>query len=224
MGEFINILDKKGQLTLEARTLYAQAMHLSLVERLPQELTDYVWANPNSMQLILDLYHLLDEEMVHQDPLPFLKNILSEDGPMYLDWENLDDALEDILRAALAEQTTPNRAIERKMGLSFKKIFSRPSLKVIMPEKDAVCIHTILFQFSQATAQPCLLSFKSAGGQSKGQFTIPKGVASYEVSVSDEAAFPTGLYYWTLLAGKTPQTNRLYICTIEDAQRLSGRT
>lgn len=212
------IFDDQGGLTLEGRVLYAHAMHLSRVDDLPEELVDYVWENDESRNAIAELYELLETSMVKNNPHSFFANTPMPSTFVAIDWNNLDTAMEDILRQALSEQTTPNRKLERKMAISFKA--SAAAIQVFHPKKDAICIHTITFIFSHKTSEPHWVHFKNAKGESKGEFEIPKEKKEFQISIEDEKQFPMGLYYWTLLVDGTPMTNRLYICTEEDAQKI----
>lgn len=220
MGKITDFFDRKGRLTQNGRVLYAHAMHLDRTEDLPADLNNYVWEHPAVMDEIAELYELLDPKMVKSQPHAFFLDHFSDNEPMYIDWDNLDHVLENIIREALAKKSRPSRAIERKMSLSFKSFFT--AVKVTAPAKDAVCIDTIRFAFHKPTEESCWLSIHTDRGVSKAQFEIPKGRQTYEVSVSDTIEFPSGLYYWTLLVGGTPTTSRLYICTKDDAQRLTG--
>ncbi|MGB0929970.1 MAG: hypothetical protein ACPGVB_04295 [Chitinophagales bacterium] len=129
-----------------------------------------------------------------------------------------DTAMEDILLQALAEQTTPNRKLERKMALSFKN--GAVAIKVKRPKKDAICVNTITFVFSHKTSAILWIHFKNAKGESKGEFEVPKGIDKFQISIEDNQEYPTGRYYWTLLVNGTPMTNRLYICSEEDARAI----
>ncbi len=210
------IFDAQGSLTLEGRVLYAHAMHLSKVDDLPEELVDYVWQNDESRNAIAELYELLDTSMVQKNPHSYFTDTFINESLVSIDWMNLDAAMEDILRQALAEQTTPNRKMERKMAISFKT--GAAAVRVTIPQKDAVCVNTITFVFSHKTSNSYWLHFKNAKGESKGEFEVPKGSSEFQISIKDEQEFPTGLYYWTFLVDGTPTTNRLYICTEEEAK------
>jgi len=216
------IFDTKGTLTTEGRILYAHAMHLSKVDDLPDELLDYVWEDDESREEIAELYELLNIKIVQKNPHPYFSSNTDENTLVSIDWTNLDAAMERILRDALAEQSTPNRAIERKMALSFKA--ASAVIQLTSPKKDAVCIHTITFLFSEAIDQSYWLHLKNAKGRSKGQFEIPKGSHHFQLSIEDSDQLPTGLYYWTLLANGIPITNRLYICTEQDARKMIRRS
>lgn len=205
------IFDADGSLNIEGRILYAHAMHLSMVDDLPEELIDYVWNNETTRDAIAELYELLDIETIQKNPHPFLRKSF-----VAIDWNNLDAGLEDILRSALSAQHSPNRKLERRMALSFKA--SPTALKVENPKKDAVCVNSIRFHFNRVTDKPHWLHLKNAKGQSKGEFEIPANSLQFQIPLTDSQQFPTGLYYWTLLVNGTPITNRLYICTEEEAR------
>ncbi|MFK7904655.1 MAG: hypothetical protein AB8B69_06005 [Chitinophagales bacterium] len=214
------IFDNTGKLNIEGRVLYAHAMHLSQIDDLPEVLIEYVWKNTNSMREIASLYQLLDKETVLRNPHPyFLKQgHTPKTSLVSIDWNNLDAALEDILRSALSENSTPNRKMERKIALSFKA--SNTSFRVIHPAKDVVCVQQIHFQFSHTTTHSLFLYLQSAKGKSKAEFEIPSNSKEFIVSIKDVQQFPTGLYYWTILVDRTPFTNRLYICSEEEAKQI----
>lgn len=212
------IFDNDGSLNLEGRVLYAEAMHLSKVADLPKKLIDYVWQDDDSRLAIVELYELLNANNVQAQPHVYFKQSLNTTSFVSIDWNNLDAALEDILRSALSNEHTPNRRMERRMALSLKT--SNKTLQVIQPEKDLVCVQQITFQFSKATPQAYRLLLQNAQGEEIEEFTVPSNSEQFQISIENEEQFPTGLYYWTLLVGKTPISNRLYICTEEDARRL----
>lgn len=214
------IFDDQGNLTLEGRVLYAHAMHLSRVDDLPEDLVDYVWGNDESRNAIAELYELLETGMVKKNPHSFFLQKPTHSSFVKIDWNNLDAAMEDILLQALAEQTTSNRKLERKMRMSFKT--GTVAVKVNRPKKDAICVNTILFVFSHKTPAVLWIHFKNAKGESKGEFEVPKGSEQFQIAIGNGEEYPTGLYYWTLLVNGTPMTNRLYICTEEDAKRITG--
>lgn len=216
MKHFTAIFDKQGQPTLEGRILYAHAIHLARVADLPPKLIDYVWEHDECRNQITDLFELLDEQTVKENPHPFFLTSIEKTEAVSIDWENLDEALEAILREALAEQASPNRVLERKMVMSFK---APPTLQVESPQKDAVCIDHIPFLFNQPTPQNCWLTLKNEKRQVITDLEIPEHSQNYHLSVN---GFPSGLYYWTLLADGTPLTGRLYVCTIEDAKQFLG--
>ncbi len=214
------IFDNAGKLNIEGRILYAHAMHLSQIDDLPEVLIDYVWANKESMRAIASLYKLLDKETVQQNPHPYFLRAHSSSKTSFvsINWNNLDAAMEAILRSALGESNTPNRKMERKIALSFKA--SNTDFRVTHPTKDAVCVQQIHFKFSQTTPQPLFLHLQNAKGKSKGDFEIPSNNSDFIVSLENAQQFPTGLYYWTILVNRTPITNRLYICTEEEAKQI----
>ncbi|MEZ4886049.1 MAG: hypothetical protein R3E32_15040 [Chitinophagales bacterium] len=212
------IFDDEGKLTKEGRIIYAHAMHLSKVDDLPEELIEYVWKEDESREDIEDLYELLIPSMVLENPHPFFLQTSMNPSLVSIDWTNLEAAMEDILRQALAEQTTPNRKMERKMALSFKA--TNLDMEVIRPKKDAVCVQSITFVFSQATAKSYWIHFKNAKGGDIEEMEVPKGSHEFQISIEDKLQFPTGLYYWTILVNGTPMTNRLYVCTEESAREM----
>ncbi|MGB0930815.1 MAG: hypothetical protein ACPGVB_08570 [Chitinophagales bacterium] len=218
MSRFNNIFDNTGNLTMESRILYAYAMHLSKVDELPTVLVNHFWSNTDSREQIIELYELYDAEMIAQHPHPFFGLPSKRSSNKHFDWDNLDEALEQILRTALAEQAQTNSAMERKMVASFKT--ASTAFRVLTPKKDTVCVQTILFVFQQPIPQEAALHFKNAKGKTVGRFTVSKGSTQYKISIEDAQAFPSGLYYWTFLVGTRPMTNRLYICTEEDARKI----
>jgi len=216
MSRYNNIFDNKGKLTMESRILYAYAMHLSKVNELPPILVEHFWNNLESREEIIELYELYDAEMIAQHPHPFFASQSKENSTKHFDWENLDEALEQLLRTALAKQSQTNSAMERKVATSFKA--SNTIFQVITPQKDAVCVQTISFVFQQPIPQNAALHLKNVQGKTIGRFTLSKGNKQHKISIADAQRFPSGLYYWTLLMGGSPITNRLYICTKEDVR------
>ncbi|MEZ4885298.1 MAG: hypothetical protein R3E32_11270 [Chitinophagales bacterium] len=218
MKQLKKIFEKMENLNMENRILYAYAMHLSRVDELPSALVEHFWNNNKSRQQIIELYQLYDTAMIAAHPHPFFSSDSKERYTTPIDWENLDEVLEVILRTALSEQTKPNRAMERKMAVSFKTTSS--ALHVTAPKKDAVCIGVIHFVFQQAIPQDAALHFKNNQGETSGRYEVAKGSTQFRISIVATNLFPSGLYYWTLLVGNIQMTNNLYICTEEDAKRL----
>ncbi len=218
MSRYNNIFDDKGNLTMESRIMYAYAMHLSKVDELPSVLVEHFWKNEDSRTQIIELYELYDNEMIAQYPHPFFESQSKEKAAMHFDWENLDNSLEQLLRSALAEEAQINRAMERKMTASFKT--AAATFEVVAPKKDAVCIQSIPFHFKYPLPHAAALHLKNAQGKTVGRYKVSKGSNTYKVSIEDVQQFPSGLYYWTLLVGSMPITNRLYICTTEDGRRM----
>ncbi len=219
MSRYNKIFDDEGNLTMESRILYAYAMHLSRVDELPLDLVEHFWNNEQSRSQIIELYELYDDELIAQHPHPFFESQSKEKVVVDFDWENLDASLEQLLRSALSEQSQTNQALERKMVTSFKT--SAATFEVNAPQKDTVCVQNITFQFKHPLPEEAALHFKNAKGKTVSRYTVPKGSTIYNVSTSNVTQFPSGLYYWTLLVGSTPITNRLYICTEEDAKRIA---
>ena len=177
-----------------------------------------MWEDDDSRLAIAELYELLDSKSVQENPHVYFKQFLRKDSFVSIDWNNLDAALEEILQATLSSQYTPNQRMERRMALSLKT--SNKTLQITHPKKDAVCIQQITFHFSKSTPQPYRLLFKDAQGNGIEEFEVPSNSEQFQISVEDHEKYPTGLYYWTLLVGKTPISNRLYICTEGDARRM----
>ncbi|MFK7908047.1 MAG: hypothetical protein AB8B69_23150 [Chitinophagales bacterium] len=212
------IFDEDDNLNIEGRILYAEAMHLSKVADLPQKLIDYVWEDDENRLAVAELYELLDAKAVQKNPHVYFKKFMDTASLVSIDWNNLDAVLEDILRTALSSEHTPNRRMERRMALSLKT--SNKTLRVSQPEKDAICVEQITFQFSEATPQPYRLLLQNAQGEEIEEFKVSTNKLQFQISIEDNDKYPTGLYYWTLLVGKTPISNRLYICTEEDARKM----
>lgn len=212
------IFDGENNLNIEGRILYAQAMHLSQVANLPKRLLDYVWEDDESRLAIAELYELLDVQKVQKTHHLYFKQFTKTDSFISIDWNNLDAALEDIIRTTLSNQHTPNRRMERRMALSLKT--SNKTLRVSQPKKDAICVQQITFQFSEATLQAYRLLLQNAQGEEIGEFEVPANSSQFQISIEDNEKYPTGLYYWTILVGKTPISSRLYICSEGDARRI----
>lgn len=203
---------------MESHILYAYAMHLSKVDELPSELIEHFWSNEESRKQIIELYELYDAEMIAAHPHPYF-SANSPQKVVDFDWENLEGALEAILRGVLEKQSPVNGALERRMAASYKAA-AMVAFEVLTPKKDAVYIQNIHFTFSQAIPQNSELHLKNTQGKTVGRFEVIKDSDQYEVAVRDSKQFPSGLYYWTLLIGTQPITNRLYICTEEDARKI----
>jgi len=216
----MNYFNNNGELTKESRILYAYAKHISKVDELPPTLIKHFWNNTESREQIIELYELYDAEMIATHPHLFFSSHSKKNLSVSIDWENLDEALESILKEVLAEENPFNRTMERKMAMSYKA--SPISLKVLTPQKNALCINNIQFVFSQEIPINSPLHFKNTQGKTIGRFEVVKNSRDFKLPINDIKQFPSGLYYWTLLIGTHPITNRLYICTEEDARSAMG--
>ncbi len=212
------IFDEDDKLNMEGRILYAEAMHLSKVGELPKKLIDYIWEDDESRLAVAELYELLDAQTVQENPHIYFKQFMDSNSLVSIDWNNLDAVLEDILRTTLSNQYTPNRRMERRMALSLKT--SNKTLQVTQPEKDAICVQQITFQFSKATPQSYRLLLQNSEEEEIEEFEVPANSLQFQISIQDEKKYPTGLYYSTLLVDRTPISNRLYICTEQDAREM----
>ncbi|MFK7908937.1 MAG: hypothetical protein AB8B69_27660 [Chitinophagales bacterium] len=220
MRQFDPIFDEAGNLTMESQILYVYALHLSKVDELPPALVAYFWEDAKSRKKILDFYKVYSKEMAEEHPHEYFSSTGLKGEITPIDWQNLDEVLEEIVRSALIEQFPLNRVLERKMVGQFKNSSATTAFKVLVPEEAKLCVQTIFFEFNQSAPQDLWLDLKNAKGKIVVRFEIEKGNKRFEFSIADEQQFPSGLYYWTLLIDDLTIINRLYICTKEDVQNI----
>jgi len=219
MRQFDPIFDEAGNLTMESQILYVYALHLSKVDELPPVLVAHFWKDAKSRKQILNFYKVYSKEMVEEHPHEYFSHIDSTKEVTPIDWQNLDQALEEIIRSTLIEQFPVNRVLERKMVGQLKNTRAI-SFKVITPQADTLCVQHLSFTFNRPAPEDLWLHLKNAKGKVVVRFEIEKGSKQFDFSIADHHQFPSGLYYWTLLIDSLTIINRLYICTTEDIQNI----
>ena len=208
--------DTEGRLTLEGVAVYAEAVKLDKVGKLPERFQDYLLSLPNVAQEILEIYELIADESIDAGYFPFDKIEMSAYVVPATN-EGLDAFLEDILRKALVEDSTPNVRLERRMRQTVKA--SPSNLKVLSPKGDMVFIDKVPFSFSTSIGDETYLTIFNQEDEEVTEYELEKGSTSFEILLN-EKDYPSGLYYWMLDNDGDTQTRRFYVCQPGDAERI----
>ncbi len=208
--------DIEGRLTLEGIAVYAEAVKLGKVTKLPNSFQDYILAAPEAAQEVLEIYDLLASEEIDASFFPFDKVETSLYSVPTTN-EGLDAFLADILRKALEEESTPNKRLERRMLQTVKAVPS--NLKVLTPQQGEVCINKIHFTFNRGVGQEVYLTLFNQEDEEIEELELAVGVKEVYVALN-ETDYPSGLYYWMLDNDGDTQTGRFYICQAQDAERI----
>lgn len=211
-----NLMTPNGHFSTEGRVLYAEAMHLDKVAELPEGLFEHLINCLQCSTETIEAYQLLNGNDIEQ-PHPYFDGAATA-SEFYIsdDMDELDAVLQDIIRAALKGQVTPNSSLEKKL---LQKVKSAVKATFIAPEKDAVCIEKITFKLISPYPRPIRLMLQNEAGKTVKRDVIPPNTLQRTLDCTDLA---NGLYYWTALAGSTTITNRLYLCSKESANGILG--
>ena len=201
-----NLQTQEGHLTIEGRTLYAEAMHLDKVSELPIALFDHINDCFQCSSEILEAYSLIQAEDI-EEPHPFFSK--SSEVDMVL-----EEYLQNIIREALSEHTTLNVRLENRMLQTLK---SAPQMQFLQPQKDEVFIEKIIFRLKEAHSKNIRLMLQNADEEVVMRTSIPARTTQYILNCAD---YPDGLYYWTALLGNQTLMNRLYLCSQNSANAL----
>jgi len=207
--------DTEGNLTLEGVAIYAEAIKLDKVAELPDSFQDYILNVPNAAQEVLEIYELIADEELDSTYFPFGKMEMSSYKVPQTN-EDLDAFLVKILQKALAEESTPNKRLERRMLQTVK---AGNSLKVLTPKENSVCIDKVHFTFNVSVGQETYLTIFNQEDEEVVEYDIEEGLITFEVGLN-ENNYPSGLYYWMLDNDGSTQTKRFYVCQPKDFERI----
>ena len=208
--------DGEGRLTLEGVAIYAEAIKLNKVEKLPDSFQEYILKVPTAAQEVLEIYELIAEEELEGSYFPFDKVALSK-YTVPKNNEDLDAFLADILRTVLVEESTPNARLERRMLQTVKAEGTR--MQVLTPKENEVGIDKIQFSFNKSIGEESYLTIFSQKDEEVAEYELEERIVSFEV-ILDENLYPSGLYYWMLDCDGDIQTKRFYVCQPKDAERI----
>lgn len=209
--------DKEGNMNSAGKALYVDAMLLDRVDDLPELFHEYIIDNPEAYAQIIRMYGVLQEEELPPVPTFFRQASKATILSIPDNAEELDSLLQNIIIDALRETSEQNVALERKLEAALK---SFGGIKVLKPDSEALCIDQIQFEWAAPLTAKSRLFLQNQAGKFVGDFRPSIGAQIYTI---DCANFPSGLYYWTLLSGSHTVTNKLYICSREDAQQLLSK-
>ncbi|MFK7906733.1 MAG: hypothetical protein AB8B69_16495 [Chitinophagales bacterium] len=207
--------DAEGNLTLEGVAIYAEAIKLDKVAELPNGFQDYILNVPNAAQEVLETYELIADEELDSAYFPFGKSQKSIYKVPRTN-EDLDVFLAEILQKALAEESTPNKRLERRM---LQIVKGGDSLKVLTPKANELCIDKLSFTFNVSVGQETYLTIFNQGDEEVMEYEVEDSSTTFEVLLN-ENNYPSGLYYWMLDNNGSTQTKRFYICQPKDAEQI----
>ncbi|MGB1242913.1 MAG: hypothetical protein ACPG49_10350 [Chitinophagales bacterium] len=216
----MNLLDKyfdaEGGLTLEGVAIYAEAIKLNKVEKLPNSFQEYLLKNPMAAQEVLEIYELIADEELDDKYFPFDKVAIS-DYKVPSTNEDLDVFLAGILQKALAEESTPNARLERRMLQTVKARGTK--LKVLTPEENEICVDKIHFSFNLPVGEETYITIFNEKDDEIAEYELDVETKSFNILLNEEE-YPSGLYYWMLDKDRDVRTKRFYVCQPKDAKRI----
>lgn len=206
--------DAEGKLTSAGIALYVDAMILERVDDLPSEFHKSMVAYPDSYAQIVRMYMVMqDETIVH--PHPYFDQQQKSSGVTVPDeHKELDEFLQNIIREALAEAAQPNAALERKVVEAVK---SSPHFKVLKPTTASVYINHISFVLESSIIQKGRFFLQNQAGKFVDGFRLAPDSQRFTIDCS---GYESGLYYWTILVGSDTVTDKIYVCSPDDARRI----
>ncbi|MEZ4887013.1 MAG: hypothetical protein R3E32_19945 [Chitinophagales bacterium] len=208
--------DTKGHLTLEGVAIYAEAVKLGKVEKLPDSFQEYLLKVPTAAQEVLEIYELIADEKIDSTYFPF-DQIKTSTYVVPTTNEDLDVFLAGILQKALAEESTPNARLERRMLQTVKA--GNTSLKILTPKENEVCIDKIHFSFNVPIGEDAYLTIFNQKNEEIIEYELDVESMDFNLLLT-EKNYPSGLYYWMLDNGGDLQTRRFYVCQPKDAERI----
>ncbi len=206
--------DAEGNLTIEGVAIYAEAIKLDKVAELPNGFQDYILNAPNAAQEVLELYELIADEELDFTYFPFGKVEKNISIPQTN--EDLDVFLTEIIQKALAEESTPNKRLERRI---LQMVKGRDSLKVLTPKENKLCIDKLSFTFNVSVGEATYLTIFNQEDEEVVEYEVEEGKTTFEVLLNKNN-YPSGLYYWMLDNNGSTKTRRFYVCQPEDAKRI----
>ncbi len=200
--------DEEGHLNTIGRTLYADAMQLEKVEKLPDSLQQHVNDCSFCSSLIVVLYDAIAELNYSDLPSHPLLNV-SPKGNFTLS-DNPQD-IERILEKLMAEAVEiPSMERLLKNQIAYRKL-GRIEIKVNKPTPNALCFNQLDFELEEALTESADLSIRNHKGR-VFRALLPKGEKAYSVSLQPKENYPNGLYYWKLTpANGKPLVGKFYV-------------
>lgn len=190
------ILDLDGHLNDKGVSLYAEAMKLRQVGKLPLEIQEHLQSCGFCTSKVIDLFELIEElDYSDMETHPVLGEGKNMELMLGEGEENLENILQQLLDEAVELPLFENM-IESQ--LAYRNSQSQDALAVIHPSKEQLCLQKITFTFSKAIDKKCFISLTNNVGR-KLKVELPLNVTEFTIDISDKNVFTPGLYYWKVM-------------------------
>ena len=123
------------------------------------------------------------------------------------------------LKSHIEEQSTKSLRLERRVQQVMRSI-DIPLIS--FPAYDAICIGNFKLAFVTALTTTATLAIFNDQDQLKLKLELEKGTCNRVLPLAD-AAFPTGLYYWTLVQNNSSITRRFFVSSVPTAKSLLAK-
>ena len=202
--------DDEGHLTTLARALYADAMKLNQVIRLPQPLQSHVNQCAYCSSLIAVLYDAIEEIDYQDAPThPILKAAPNSKLSIGDKPEDIEALLQQVMQSAI-EVPSMERLIKMQTQDRYRKA-GNAKFTLNEPFSNQLYFNQVDFRFVAPTSISIALSIRSHKGR-VFKAELPTQTALYTVTFTPKEKFPSGLYYWKLSPkGGKPFVGKFYI-------------
>lgn len=206
------ILDLEGHLNEQGISLYAEAMKLRQVGKLPKEIQEHLQNCGFCTSKVIDLFELI-EDLDYSDL--GTHPILGEGKDVQLLFgegeQNLEHLLQELLDEAVELPLFENMLDDQ---FAYRSSQSQNALQVLSPTSEQLCQNKITFNFNQPIEKKCSISLTNNEGRKLKQ-EIPQGLTEFTIDISDTDTFTSGLYYWKVMQkGDKPMVGKVFIVAI----------
>ena len=188
-------------------SLYADAVKLGLINRLPKDIYDHVNSCLHCSDSVNHLLRFLeDEDYSHLTQHPFFGELNSTVSIP----DNAAD-LDQIL-AQLKAEALPIPMYERLIDqqLTYRNLFVAV-INVKAPVKDQLCTKEVNFELVTDSDQPITLIVENQKERVL-KTTLEADTSSFKLSLDPTDKFPSGLYYWkAALKGGKAIVGKFYV-------------
>ncbi|MGB0929234.1 MAG: hypothetical protein ACPGVB_00565 [Chitinophagales bacterium] len=200
-------INEQGHLTELGQMLYADAMKIEKVGKLPEELPEHVLDCDYCNGSVRSLYSLIADldYPIQQHPVLDIaeKSALSLSDSA----ENLDDLLQQLMTDAIEipayEKLMTSQAAYRNEDAI--------GIQLIQPTENQLCKDSIDFHFTASENRLLTLTIENHEKKVFRQ-KFEAGTTHIRVDFQPKFDFPSGLYYWKLvLKGKKPLVGKIYL-------------
>lgn len=200
------ILDENGHLNEHGIMLYADAMKLVQVEKLPEFIQEHLHNCTFCSTKVIDLFKLIEDLDYSHQIHPILGLSQDVDFTLDADSSHLEAVLQQLLDDAIQLPVFEN-LIETQFAYRNSK--AKDLFQVLKPQSEQVCIRFIDFLFSQAITKKTFISLTHHNGRILKEL-IPIGNKEYRIDIADD--FTPGLYYWkVMIEGEKALVGKVFI-------------
>lgn len=199
---------KNGHLTVEGLTLYAEAIRLDAVVKLPEGFYQHLLTCDDCDDEVMTLAEFILHEPYDAATHPYLGEQAASDYMITDNPEDLDRILEQLIAEA-----TPVVRYERMIAQTFAfRSSTATHFKVLAPEKDQLCVGEVVFRFENNTNKPIQLVVENQDRQRVADAMIDADTNEYRIDCADTNQFSSGLYYWkAAVKGTKPLMGKFYV-------------